>query len=82
MSDVEAAEETQSFEAMMGALESLVARLESGDLPLEDALRAYEEGVSLVRRLNERLNDAERKIEVLSRERDGSLRVDEAEETE
>jgi len=82
MSDVEAAAETQSFEAMMGALESLVARLESGDLPLEDALRAYEEGVSLVRRLNERLNDAERKIEVLSRERDGSLRVDEAEETE
>jgi exodeoxyribonuclease VII small subunit len=82
MSDGEAAQEAQSFEAMMAALESLVARLESGDLPLEDALRAYEEGVSLVRRLNERLNDAERKIEVLSRERDGSLRVDEAEETE
>jgi len=69
-----------SFEEMMGALEALVGRLESGELALEDALRAYEEGVSLVRRLNERLNDAERKIEILSRGRDGTLRVEIAEE--
>jgi len=79
MSDAEKAT-VASFEEMMGALEALVGRLESGDLALEDALRAYEEGVSLVRRLNERLNDAERKIEILSRGRDGSLRVEIAEE--
>ncbi len=82
MSDAKQSGEPQTFEERMSALVSLVGRLESGELPLEEALRAYEEGVALVRQLNERLNEAERKIEVLSRGRDGSLRVDEAEEAE
>lgn len=80
MSD-EPSQQPQSFEEKMGALELLVARLESGELSLEEALRAYEEGVALVRQLNERLNAAERVIEVLSRGRDGELRVDESEES-
>jgi exodeoxyribonuclease VII small subunit len=67
-----------SFEAALRALETLVTRLESGELALEEALQAYEEGVSLVRQLNERLNAAEKKIEILSRGADGALRVDEA----
>ena len=82
MSDAKQPLNPETFEERMSALEGLVGRLESGELPLEEALRAYEEGVALVRQLNERLNEAERKIEVLSRGRDGSLRVDEAEETE
>lgn len=63
------------FEDGMAALEALVARLESGDLPLEDALQAFEAGVGLVRTLNERLSAVERRIEVLTRGADGRLRL-------
>ncbi len=61
------------FEDGMAALEGLVARLESGDLALEEALEAFEEGVTLVKVLNQRLTEAERRIEILSRGQDGSL---------
>lgn len=61
------------FEDGMLALENLVARLESGDLPLEEALGLFEQGVGLVRSLQEKLNEAERRIEVLSRAEDGAL---------
>jgi exodeoxyribonuclease VII small subunit len=70
------------FEDGMSALEELVSRLESGDLTLEEALSAFEKGVGLVRQLNEKLNEAERRVEVLSRGADGTsaLRVVEEEE--
>jgi exodeoxyribonuclease VII small subunit len=61
------------FEEGMAALESLVSRLESGDLPLEEALGLFEQGVRFVRALQDKLNEAERRIEVLSRAEDGSL---------
>ena len=63
------------FEDGMAALEALVARLESGELALEDALGAFEEGVRLVRALSERLNAAEQRVELLMRGEDGRLRV-------
>lgn len=66
----------ESFEQGLTALEELVAALESGELPLEEALAAYEKGVGLVRRLNDRLNEAEKKIEVLSRDTAGDLVVE------
>jgi exodeoxyribonuclease VII small subunit len=65
----------QRFEAGMAALEALVARLESGELALEDALVAFEQGVRLVRTLTERLNAAEQRVELLVREEDGRLRL-------
>ncbi len=65
----------QPFQDGLAALETLVARLESGDLPLEEALRAFEEGVGLVRVLNQKLTEAEHRIEVLSRGDDGALRL-------
>ena len=62
------AEQTElSFEALMDRLESIVSRLENGDLSLEDALKAYQEGVGLARRGHERLADAERRIEEVAR---------------
>ena len=64
------------FEDAMGELEALVTRLESGDLSLEDALAAFEQGVALVRLLNEKLNHAEQRIEILTRDPSGALRVD------
>jgi exodeoxyribonuclease VII small subunit len=63
------------FEEGMAALDALVVRLESGDLTLEEALAAFEQGVVLVRALSERLSAAEQRIELLVRGEDGSLRV-------
>jgi exodeoxyribonuclease VII small subunit len=56
-----------SFEQALASLEALVARLESGDLPLEAALAAFEEGVALTRTCTERLDQAERRIAELVR---------------
>ena len=53
------------FEQCLERLEALVARLESGELPLEEALAVFEEGVGLSRRCAALLEDAERRIEVL-----------------
>jgi exodeoxyribonuclease VII small subunit len=63
------------FEDGVAALEALVARLESGELSLEDALAAFEEGVALVRVLNARLTAVEQRIERLTRGEDGQLRA-------
>ncbi|MFN8641368.1 MAG: exodeoxyribonuclease VII small subunit [Candidatus Binatia bacterium] len=62
------------FEDGMAQLEALVAKLEAGDLALEDALRAFESGVGLVRTLNEQLSEAEQRVEILTRAPDGTLR--------
>lgn len=66
-------ESLQSFEDTMRTLEDIVRRLERGDLPLEEALAAFEHGVALVRKLNERLTEIEGRIEMLSRSADGQL---------
>ena len=54
-----------SFEQALARLEGLVGRLESGDLALEEALAAFEEGVRITRQCAARLEDAERRIEEL-----------------
>jgi exodeoxyribonuclease VII small subunit len=64
----------ESFESSLASLERIVAQLESGDLPLERALELFEEGVALARRCQSQLGDAERKVEMLLRER-GEIKV-------
>jgi exodeoxyribonuclease VII small subunit len=54
-----------SFESALSRLEAIVSELESGDLELERALAAFEEGVALSRRCAGQLEDAERRIERL-----------------
>jgi exodeoxyribonuclease VII small subunit len=61
-----------TFEEALGQLEALVARLEAGDLPLEEALRAFEEGVRLTRLCAARLEDAERRVHLLTRTPEGA----------
>ena len=61
-----------SFEAQLATLERIVRELERGDLPLEQSLDLFEQGVRLSRECQERLNEAERRIEVLLRGGDGS----------
>ena len=62
---------SKPFEAQLAALEKVVRDLERGDLPLEESLRLFEEGVRLSRECQERLNQAERRIEVLLRDSEG-----------
>lgn len=63
------------FDQGMAELEAIVARLEAGELPLEDALAAFEAGVALVRTLNQRLGEAEARVEVLTRDPNGKLQL-------
>ena len=55
----------KTFENALSQLESIVARLENGDLPLEDSLKLFEEGIKLSRFCNQKLNEAQKKVEVL-----------------
>jgi len=63
----ETSEET-SFEQALERLEAIVDRLEQGELPLEEALAVFEEGVALTRRCAGELDSAERRIEELVRD--------------
>jgi exodeoxyribonuclease VII small subunit len=63
------------FEDALARLEEIVKTLESGNLPLEDSLKAFEEGIGLARRCAKYLEDAERRIELLMREEGGLLRT-------
>lgn len=62
---------SRNFETSLTALEKIVRELERGDLPLEESLRLFEEGVNLSRECQERLNQAERRIETLLRDAEG-----------
>jgi exodeoxyribonuclease VII small subunit len=75
-------EEGVSFALRMTALERVVNDLESGELSLEDALRAFEEGIVLVRALDAQLNEAEKRIEILTRTTGGRLQLRAAREDE
>ena len=61
-----------TFESSLTALEKIVRRLEQGDLSLEESLKLFEDGVKLSRECQERLNQAERRIEVLLRDGEGN----------
>jgi len=58
--------EALSFETALEQLEEIVDRLEGGELPLEEALGVFEQGVALSRSCSDRLADAERRIEELA----------------
>ena len=63
------------FEDALSKLESIVEKLEQGELPLEESLAAFEEGIRLSRICSKRLDEAEKKIEVLIKGEDGQLKI-------
>ena len=67
------AESRKKFEDELRDLEGIVEQLDSGQLPLEESLRAFERGVALLRSLNQKLEQAERRIEVLVKNAKGEL---------
>ena len=60
-----------SFEKALEKLEKTVEQLEDGQLGLEESLQLFEEGVKLARQCNRQLEDAQSKIEKLTRDGDG-----------
>jgi exodeoxyribonuclease VII small subunit len=69
----------QQTEAAMDRLEKIVEQMESGKLPLEDLIVRYEEGMNLVKVCQERLANAEQKIEIIARNSAGKPVVKEFE---
>ncbi len=65
--------EEVKFEEALKQLEAIVSRLEVGDLPLEQALSIFEEGVRLAKLCAERLNEAERRVNILVRSAEGGV---------
>ena len=63
------------FEEALAGLERIVRDLEGGDLPLDDALKLFEEGVRLSRFCGAKLDEAEKKIEILMKGADGEWRA-------
>ena len=70
------AEKKQTFETSLQELEKIVRKLEDGDLSLEESLKLFEDGVKISRECQERLNQAERRIEVLLKDENGNPVLD------
>ena len=65
-----------SFEESLKKLETIVDQLEKGDLSLEDSLKLFEEGVGLSSSCKQELDAAEGKVQILIKQRDGSLKTE------
>lgn len=65
-----------TFEDSLKQLEKIVEQLEKGDLPLEDSIKLFEEGVRLSTACKQELDDAEGKVQILLKQRDGSMKAE------
>lgn len=68
----EKAVKDMSFEEAMKELESVVAKLESGDVPLEDSIKLYERGAALKEHCQKKLSEAEEKVAQITLDGDGN----------
>lgn len=64
----------EKFEEALKKLEKIVSRLEEGEISLEESLKLFEEGIRLSRFCNQKLDEAEKKVEILMKGKDGALR--------
>jgi len=62
------------FEDALGRLEEIVKKMEQGDMTLEDSLKSFEEGIKLARLCAKKLDEAERRVDILLKQ-DGGLVV-------
>jgi exodeoxyribonuclease VII small subunit len=63
--------QARTFESSLEALEQIVGKLERGDLALDESLELFEQGIRFSRECQERLTQAERRIEILMRDQQG-----------
>jgi exodeoxyribonuclease VII small subunit len=66
----------QSFEKALAELESIVAKMEKGGLPLNESLSLFEKGVKLARFLRDELEKAEKKTEILLKDEQGQIKAE------
>jgi exodeoxyribonuclease VII small subunit len=64
----------ERFEDALSKLEKIVSKLEDGDIPLEESLKLFEEGIRLSRLCNEKLDEAQKRVEILVKGKEGTLR--------
>ena len=67
-------EDNKSFEEMMQNLEAIAKDLESGDLSLDDSVKKFEEGMEISKECSKILEDAEKKITILTKDSEGNLK--------
>jgi exodeoxyribonuclease VII small subunit len=64
----------ERFEDALNKLEKIVSKLEEGDISLEESLKLFEEGIRLSRFCNQKLDEAEKRVEILLKSKEGDLR--------
>ena len=65
----------ERFEDSLNKLEKIVSQLEEGDISLEESLKLFEEGIRLSRLCNQKLDEAEKRVEILLKGEDGTLKA-------
>lgn len=65
----------EKFEDALNKLEKIVSKLEDGEIPLEESLKLFEEGIRLSRFCNQKLDEAEKKVEILLKGKDGLFKA-------
>ncbi len=66
-------EEKKTFEESLAQLEEIATKLESGNLGLEEAIKEFEKGIKLSKECSEKLDEAEKKINILVKKDDGTM---------
>jgi exodeoxyribonuclease VII small subunit len=74
--------ETPSLESAMQRISEIVTSMEEGNLPLEKLIDSYEEGIGLVKECQEKLDAAEKRIQIITRNAQGAIALSEFEEQE
>lgn len=64
----------QNFEESLKKLEAIVAQMERGDVTLEDSVKLFEEGTKLAEQCKQQLAEAEGKVEILIKQRNGTMK--------
>jgi exodeoxyribonuclease VII small subunit len=64
----------ERFEDALSRLEKIVSKLEDGEIPLEESLKLFEEGIRLSRLCNQKLEEAEKRVEILMKGKNGVLK--------
>lgn len=66
----------EKFENSLKRLESIVAKMEKGELPLGESVKLFEEGIKLTRALTKQLEEAERKVEILLKDQSRGTKIE------
>lgn len=72
-------EKTESFEHSLKQLEEIVQTLEGGEIPLDETLAKFEEGMKLVQFCHGKLNEAEKKLKILVKDKNGHFSLEDEE---